>query len=53
LNESSVDLLVIGVHRSSSVLDRLMFPHAYELVCESSCPVLTLRGSQAPARTRT
>jgi nucleotide-binding universal stress UspA family protein len=49
--EQRADLLVIGVHRSSSVLDRLMFPHAYELVCESSCPVLTLRGSQAPART--
>jgi nucleotide-binding universal stress UspA family protein len=51
LNEKGVDLLVIGVHRSSSVLDRLMFPHAYELVCESSCPVLTLRGGQASART--
>ncbi len=51
LNERGADLLVIGVHRSSSVLDRLMFPHAYELVCESSCPVLTLRGGQASART--
>jgi nucleotide-binding universal stress UspA family protein len=51
LNERGADLLVIGVHRSSSVLDRLMFPHAYELVCESSCPVLTLRGGQAAART--
>jgi nucleotide-binding universal stress UspA family protein len=45
LNELDADLLVIGVRRSSSVLDRLVFPHAYELVCESSCPVLTLRES--------
>ena len=45
LNQVGADLMVIGVHRSSSVLDRLMFPHAYELVCESSCPVLTLRES--------
>ena len=50
LNQVGADLMVIGVHRSSSVLDRLMFPHAYELVCESSCPVLTLRGGQASAR---
>jgi hypothetical protein len=28
-----------------------MFPHAYELVCESSCPVLTLRENQASAQT--
>lgn len=51
LNQVGADLMVIGVHRSSSVLDRLMFPHAYELVCESSCPALTLRGGQASART--
>jgi nucleotide-binding universal stress UspA family protein len=51
LNQVGADLMVIGVHRSSSVLDRLMFPHAYELVCESSCPVLTLRGAHASTRT--
>ncbi|MGA2903227.1 MAG: universal stress protein [Candidatus Korobacteraceae bacterium] len=51
LNEVDADLLVIGVRRSSSVLDRLMFPHAYELICESPCPVLTLRESDAPAST--
>jgi nucleotide-binding universal stress UspA family protein len=51
LNDVNADLLVIGVRRSSSVLDRLMFPHAYELVCESSCPVLTLR--ENPPSTRT
>lgn len=43
VNEVGADLLVIGVRPPSGVLDRLMFPCAYELVCESSCPVLTLR----------
>lgn len=43
LDEMEADLLVIGAHPSRGLLDRLMFPHAYELVCESSCPVLTLR----------
>ncbi len=41
--EVGADLLVIGVRPSNGVLDRLLFPRAYELVCESSCPVLTLR----------
>jgi nucleotide-binding universal stress UspA family protein len=41
--ETDADLLVIGVRPSGGVLDRLMFPHAYELICESPCPVLTLR----------
>ncbi|MGA7459443.1 MAG: universal stress protein, partial [Candidatus Korobacteraceae bacterium] len=49
LDEMAADLLVIGVHPSRGLLDRLMFPHAYELVCESSCPVLTLRESPRPA----
>ena len=52
LKQLGADLMVIGVHRSSGVLDRLMFPHAYELVCASSCPVLTLRGSPASTPTR-
>lgn len=45
LDEVDADLLVIGVHPSRGLLDRVMFPHAYELVCESPCPVLTLRES--------
>jgi len=49
LDEMEADLLVIGVHPSRGLLDRLMFPHAYELVCGSSCPVLTLRDSPRPA----
>lgn len=48
VEQAAADLLVIGVHPSRGVLDRLMFPHAYELVCESSCPVLTLREPPRP-----
>ncbi len=47
LAECHSDLLVMGVHRANGPLDRLMFPHAYELVCESPCPVLTLREPMA------
>ena len=46
--ETDADLLVIGVRPSSGILDRLMFPHAYQIVRESPCPVLTLR--EAPGR---
>jgi len=45
--EIDADLLVIGVRPSSGVLDRVMFPHAYEIMCESPCPVLTLRETPA------
>ena len=43
LERTRSDLLVIGVRRSSGVLDRLVLHHAYELLCECSRPVLTLR----------
>jgi len=41
--EQAADLLVLGVRPSVGVLDRLMFPHAYEIVRDAPCPVLTLR----------
>jgi nucleotide-binding universal stress UspA family protein len=41
--ETEADLLVIGVRASTGLLDRLMFPHAYQIIRESPCPVLTLR----------
>ncbi len=41
--ELEADLLVVGVHRPAGVLNRFLWPHAYELVRESSCPVLTVR----------
>jgi len=41
--EIEADLLVIGVHRPAGMLNRLMWPHAYEIVRESSCPVVTVR----------
>jgi nucleotide-binding universal stress UspA family protein len=42
--QSETSLLVVGVRSSLGVLDRLMWPHAYELVREARCPVLTVRG---------
>ena len=47
--ESEADLIVLGVRPSSGLLDRFMWPIAYELVREAACPVLTIRGS-APVR---
>jgi nucleotide-binding universal stress UspA family protein len=38
------DLIVLGVRPSSGLLDRFMWPIAYELVREAACPVLTIRG---------
>ena len=40
--ELHADLVVMGVH-TKGVLQRLLWPHAYKIVCESSCPVLTVR----------
>ena len=39
----NADLLVLGVHRAPGVLTRFMWPIAYEVVREASCPVLTVR----------
>jgi hypothetical protein len=33
----------MGVRPWSGLLDRLMWPHAYEIVREAACPVLTVR----------
>ena len=38
------DLLVMGVRPWNGLLDHLMWPHAYEVVRESPCPVVTVRG---------
>lgn len=48
-SETDADFIVLGVRPSSGVLDRFMWPIAYELVREAACPVLTVRGS-APIR---
>jgi nucleotide-binding universal stress UspA family protein len=39
------DLVVLGVRPSTGVLDRFVWPVAYELVRGASCPVLTIRQS--------
>lgn len=41
--EIGADLLVMGVRPSIPALSRFMWPNAYEVVRESSCPVLTVR----------
>lgn len=42
--EIDADLLVMGVRPGAGLLDRLMWPNAYEIVREAACPVLTVRG---------
>jgi len=46
----AADLLVMGVRPWNGILDRLMWPHAYEGVCQSPCPVVTVRGNSADRR---
>jgi nucleotide-binding universal stress UspA family protein len=47
--ENDADLIILGVRPSSGLLDRFMWPIAYELVREAACPVLTIRGA-VPSR---
>src|SRR5581483_5014840 len=42
-DEIKADLLVMSVRPSIGVLNRLVWPNAYEVVREAPCPVLTLR----------
>jgi len=41
--ELKPDLMVLGAHEYPHVLDQFRRKPAYELVCESPCPVLTVR----------
>lgn len=41
--EKRADLIVLGVKARRAFADRLMWPNAYRIVCESLCPVLTVR----------
>jgi len=43
-NGVDADLVVMGVRPRTGLLNRLMWPHAYEIVREAACPVLTVRG---------
>ena len=44
---TDADLVVMGVRPRTGLLNRLMWPHAYEIVREAACPVLTVRGEVA------
>jgi nucleotide-binding universal stress UspA family protein len=39
------DLIVLGLKAPDSYVDRLPWMHAYKVVCEVGCPVLTVRGT--------
>jgi len=41
--EHRVDLIVMGIHAPSTSEDFLMWPNAYKVVCEATCPVMTIR----------
>ena len=40
-----VDMVVMGLKAPDTYVDRLPWMHAYKIVCEASCPVLSLRGT--------
>jgi nucleotide-binding universal stress UspA family protein len=40
----AIDLVVFGLKAPDTYVDRLPWAHAYKIVCEASCPVLSLRG---------
>jgi len=44
---TEADLVVMGVRPRTGLLNRLMWPHAYEIVRQATCPVLTVRGEAA------
>ena len=46
-NGIEADLLVMGVRPRTGLLSRLTWPHAYEIVRDATCPVLTVRGDAA------
>jgi hypothetical protein len=39
-----IDLVVFGLKAPDTYMDRLPWMHAYKIVCEVGCPVLSLRG---------
>jgi nucleotide-binding universal stress UspA family protein len=47
--EKKADLIVLGVRAHQSLSDRLTWPNAYRIVCDSPCPVLTARTAGPPA----
>jgi hypothetical protein len=42
--DHSVDLVAFGLKAPDTYSDRLPWMHAYKIVCEVRCPVLSLRG---------
>lgn len=47
--ELGVDLVAFGLKAPDTYVDRLPWMHAYKMVCELACPVLSLRGASGRA----
>ena len=45
--QKGADLIVLGMRASQGVSDRLMWSNAYRIVCDSHCPVLSVRTLEA------
>ncbi len=43
----AADLIAFGLKAPDSYVDRLPWMHAYKIICEAACPVLSLRGRSA------
>jgi nucleotide-binding universal stress UspA family protein len=41
-----VDLIILGLKPARAFSDRVPWLHAYRIVCEAACPVLTVRGKE-------
>jgi nucleotide-binding universal stress UspA family protein len=41
--QKRADLIVLGVRAGQGLSDRLMWPNACRVVCDSHCPVLSVR----------
>ena len=44
------DLIAFGLKAPDTYVDRLPWMHAYKIVCEATCPVLSLRGRSRAAQ---
>jgi nucleotide-binding universal stress UspA family protein len=41
--QKSSDLIIMGLKSAAAFVDHLVWSHAYKIVCEACCPVLTIR----------
>jgi nucleotide-binding universal stress UspA family protein len=46
VNAHQIDLIVLGLRSPEPYVNRLVWQHAYDIVCQARCPVLTLRSAR-------